>query len=47
VIEGSVQVGDTILQERDAIGVWDTNKVELNCLTNAQFLLIETPVNQK
>jgi redox-sensitive bicupin YhaK (pirin superfamily) len=47
VIEGSVQIGDIILQERDAIGIWDTHKAELNCLANAQFLLIETPVNQK
>ncbi|WP_290795076.1 pirin family protein [Flavihumibacter sp. UBA7668] len=47
VIEGSVQIGETILNERDAIGVWDTNKIDINCLTNAQFLLIETPVNQK
>lgn len=47
VIEGSVQIGDAQLQERDAIGLWDTDRIEINCLSDAQFLLIETPINQK
>lgn len=47
VMEGSVEVGDVRLLERDAIGLWDTDRIEVNCLSDAQFLLIETPINQK
>ncbi len=46
-IEGTIKVGDTQIQARDAIGIWDTNNVNIECLEDAQFLIIETVVNQK
>jgi redox-sensitive bicupin YhaK (pirin superfamily) len=47
VISGSLQVEQTLLAQRDAIGIWDTELLEFTCVTEAEFLLIETPVNQK
>ncbi len=47
VIEGSIQVNDTVVLQRDALGVWDTDTVNIHCPENAYFLIIETVVNQK
>ena len=47
VIEGSIQVDDTTVGHRDGLGVWDTDKVTIRCSEETQFLIIETPVNQK
>ncbi len=47
VMEGSVQVAGEVLGRRDAIGIWDTEKVGIEVSANTEFLLIETPVNQK
>jgi len=46
-IEGAIRVGDTTLQKRDAIGIWNTNEVSIQCADESHFLVIETPVNQK
>jgi len=46
-IEGSVQVNDTAVAQRDAIGVWDTDNVQITCPGEAYFLVIETVINQK
>jgi redox-sensitive bicupin YhaK (pirin superfamily) len=45
--EGSISVNEKELKERDGIGVWDTDKISIHCQENSQFLIIETPVNQK
>jgi len=47
LIEGKIRVDGTDLQERDAIGVWETGTVPVHCEAGAYFLIIETPVNQK
>jgi redox-sensitive bicupin YhaK (pirin superfamily) len=47
VMEGSISVNDTIIQQRNALGIWDTDHVSIHCLKDAHFLVIETPVNQK
>jgi len=47
LIEGEIRVGETILKERDGIGVWDTDQVSIHCAKGSQFLVIEAPVNQK
>jgi redox-sensitive bicupin YhaK (pirin superfamily) len=48
MIEGNIQVdGSTGLNARDAIGVWETDHVSIQCEAGAHFLIIETPVNQK
>lgn len=46
-MEGAVTVGGNNLSKRDAIGIWDTEHVAIQCKTEAEFLIIETPVNQK
>lgn len=46
VVEGSFQVGDSILERRDAIGIWDTNPFEFKALSdNARILLIDVPMD--
>lgn len=47
MIEGSARVANESLQARDAIGVWETGEITIDCETTAHFLIIETPVNQK
>jgi hypothetical protein len=46
-IEGKVRVDGTDINERDAIGVWESDTVPIHCDAGAHFLIIETPINQK
>ncbi|MGO4288444.1 pirin family protein [Chitinophaga sp. RAB17] len=46
-IAGGLRVQDQVLQERDAIGLWETGEVSLQCAEKSEFLIIETPINQK
>lgn len=46
-IEGQIFVNNIELQKRNAIGVWETDQISIDCRENAEFLIIETPVNQK
>jgi len=45
VIEGSVTVDNTLLNKRDAIGIYETNTIKISANTSAEFLLIEIPMN--
>ena len=45
VIEGTVRIEANELQARDAIGLWETEKVVIHCEAGTHFLLIETPIN--
>lgn len=47
VMEGKIRVDGTDINKRDAIGVWETERVSIHCDAGAQFIIIETPVNQK
>lgn len=47
VITGNVIINDIAVPERDAIGIWDTDRIMITCNTESEFLIIETPVNQK
>lgn len=47
LIEGKIRVDGTDLQPRDAIGVWEGDKVPIHCEAGCHFLVIETPINQK
>jgi redox-sensitive bicupin YhaK (pirin superfamily) len=47
LMEGTVRVNETALQRREAIGVWETDHILISCSEEAEFLIIETPVNQK
>lgn len=47
VMEGSVSVNGQAVGIRNAIGIWDTASVDIHAEAGTEFLLIETPVNQK
>jgi redox-sensitive bicupin YhaK (pirin superfamily) len=47
VISGAILVDNIPVSTRDAIGIWDTGHFEITCREASEFLIIETPVNQK
>jgi len=44
VIEGSVTVNGQQLGKRDAIGVWDTDKFQLDIKSGSEVLIIDVPM---
>lgn len=47
VIDGSVDVTGHSVPARDALGIWNTDEIRINTTGHSEFLLIETPINQK
>jgi quercetin 2,3-dioxygenase len=47
VIKGTISIENETLNTRDAIGIWDTNLIEINLSNDSEILLIETVINQK
>lgn len=45
VIDGNVTINDQSLYKRDAIGIWDVDKINITSVTDAKILLIEVPMN--
>lgn len=45
LISGQLTIGPNKLQERDSIGIWNTDRVEIQVEKESRFLVIETPVN--
>ncbi|AFD08843.1 Pirin-related protein [Solitalea canadensis DSM 3403] len=45
VLSGEVEVDGNTLGERDAIGIWETNKIDVKTNTYTELLLIEVPMN--
>ncbi len=45
VIEGQVTVEEHTLKDRDAIGIWDTEEVNISVTKGTRLLLIEVPMN--
>ena len=45
VIEGGVKTADKVLDRRDAIGVTETNEVNIEAVGETQLLAIEVPLN--
>lgn len=43
-INGEIEVNCEILQKRDAIGIWDTNEIEIKANSDAEFLVMEIPM---
>ena len=43
VIDGQVKIGEHTLNKRDALGIWDVNKLHVSAITNASVLLMEVP----
>ncbi|MEJ5962398.1 pirin family protein [Pedobacter immunditicola] len=47
VIDGAIEINDALLQKRDAIGIWEADRISITCMKETEFLIIETPINQK
>jgi len=45
IIEGEAIVNNQLLSKRDAIGVWETESVELKIKENSEILIIDVPMN--
>ena len=45
-IEGEIEVNGEKLEKRDAVGIWETNEIEIKANTNAKFLVMEIPMEQ-
>ena len=46
VIEGEVEVDNQALSRRDAIGIWETDKLTIKTKTDAELLLVQVPMHQ-
>jgi redox-sensitive bicupin YhaK (pirin superfamily) len=44
VIEGSIKIGEHTLDRRDAMGVWDTNQVNINVTGDCEILVVDVPM---
>ncbi len=47
VIEGMIEVDGVALNVKDGLGIWDTDQIFIHCLSKTEFLIVETPINQK
>lgn len=45
VISGSLEVDGQKLNKRDAIGIWETEKIDIKINEKSEFLVIEVPMN--
>jgi quercetin 2,3-dioxygenase len=46
VIEGSLQINQETIGKRDGIGLWQTDCINILIEQEAEFIVIEVPVNQ-
>jgi quercetin 2,3-dioxygenase len=44
-ISGTFNIDENEIGPRDALGVWDTSHLTIQCATESRFLIIETPIN--
>lgn len=47
VMEGTISINGHLIEKRNALGIWDTDNITIETKTEAHFVIIETPVNQK
>ncbi|TGE25913.1 pirin family protein [Hymenobacter aquaticus] len=45
LMEGEVKVNGQLLNQRDSIGLWDTDSVIIACGELSKFIVIEAPIN--
>ncbi len=45
-IEGEIEVNGQKLGRRDAVGIWETEEIEIKANSNAKFLVMEIPMEQ-
>ena len=43
-IEGKIEVNGEKLEKRDAIGIWETNELEIKANSDSRFLIMEIPM---
>lgn len=46
VLRGNITVDGQELETRDGFGIWDFNELEIKATSDAEFLLMEVPMNQ-
>ena len=46
VLEGEVEINGEKLSKRDAMGIWDTESIDLKANQDARVLLMDVPMNQ-
>ncbi len=44
-LEGSLKIADEILEERDAIGMWESDELEIKAEEESKFVVIDVPMN--
>lgn len=44
IIDGDVSIEGQELNRRDGYGVWDTDKINIDAISNARVLLMEVPM---
>ena len=44
-LNGDIRVNDQVLNTRDGYGIWNVDEVNIKADTNAEFLLMEVPMN--
>lgn len=45
ILNGQIQINDMTLHSRDGLGIWDTDRIEINVSANTSFLLMDLPMN--
>lgn len=45
VLNGDITVGGQVLNKRDGLGIWNTENVTIKADSDAEFLLMEVPMN--
>jgi quercetin 2,3-dioxygenase len=45
LIEGSAEIAGVQLNNKDAVGVWETNEVKINFSSSSKIMVIEVPMN--
>jgi redox-sensitive bicupin YhaK (pirin superfamily) len=45
LVEGQIKIGDQLLTQKDAIGISQTNQIQIEIEANAKILVIEVPMN--
>lgn len=45
VIEGSICINEIVLDNKDAMGIWNTSKINIQIINNANIFVIEVPMN--
>ncbi|MBR9915104.1 MAG: pirin family protein [Algicola sp.] len=45
VVEGNIKIGEIALNSRDALGIYETEQVQINADTTSELIIIEVPMS--